>query len=265
VAQAPTAIPGLFDITRIAAGDEHSLALRTDGTALAWGRGTEGQIGNGLRDDALRPVQVESANGNPFVFVIDVAAGSAHSLLHLSSGAVLSWGRGTEGQLGHGAPEALNPIAVDSGEAARVFAAGNSTLRIVFAAGTVQGWGDNSEGQLGDGTAAQRSAPVATLGLGRADQNCGGDGGGATPGVVELSVAVQGAGRVSGDGFSCREGVSTEGCVRNLASGTQVTLLAEPDADQRFVGWSVCTVSQARSITLTVSGATRCFAQFAPG
>ena len=39
--QAPDAV-GLTDVTAIAAGGSHSLALHADGTVTAWGRNTEG-------------------------------------------------------------------------------------------------------------------------------------------------------------------------------------------------------------------------------
>jgi alpha-tubulin suppressor-like RCC1 family protein len=165
-------VPGLTDITRIAAGDEHSLALRANGTVLAWGRGDNGQIGDGFKVDALRPLEVISAGGSPLTFIVDVTAGRAHSVLQRDDGLTLTWGRGTEGQLGHGADESLHPTPVDSGNAARVFAAADSTLRVEFGSGTVQGWGDNPQGQLGDGTALPRRAPVATLGLGHEGQQC---------------------------------------------------------------------------------------------
>jgi hypothetical protein len=172
VAYEPIVVPGLTDITRIAAGDEHSLALRANGTVLAWGRGDNGQIGDGFQVDAPRPLEVISAGGSPFTFIIDVAAGRAHSVLLRDDGLMLTWGRGIEGQLGHGAEQSLHPTPVDAGNAARVFAAADSTLRVEFGSGTVQGWGDNTEGQLGDGTARQRRQPVATLGLGHEGQQC---------------------------------------------------------------------------------------------
>jgi len=257
-------VPGLFDITRIAAGDDHSLAIRTDTTLLAWGRGDSGQIGNGRRDDALRPVQVESANRNPLVFVQDIAAGASHSLLVLSDGGtVMSWGRGIEGQLGHGATEALNPVAVSGPLSNRVYAAANHSLVTVMTAGTVRGWGDNERGQLGDGTGSQRLAPVDALGLGHSEQTCGG-GGPSAPGAAQISVTVQGPGQVNGSGFSCREGGSGEACVRSFNLNSVITLQALPDTDARFLGWSGCSSSEALSITLTVDRAALCAARFGP-
>jgi hypothetical protein len=166
----PIPVPGLTDIIRVAAGDEHSLALRANGGVLAWGRGDSGQIGDGFRVDVLRPLAVLSAGGNVITNVIDVSAGRAHSVLHLTGGEVLAWGRASEGQLGQGTNDALHPRLVDNNPADRVFAAADSTLRVRFAQGTVQGWGANTDGLLGDGTTTPRSTPVFTLGLGRGEQ-----------------------------------------------------------------------------------------------
>jgi alpha-tubulin suppressor-like RCC1 family protein len=174
-AQDPIVVPGLTDITRIAAGDEHSLALQREGIALAWGRGDSGQIGDGFQVDAPRPLQVETVNGNVLTEVVDIAAGSAHSALLRRDGTVLTWGRGTEGQLGLDAEQASNPTPVAARRASRVFAAANATLQLDFSfSGALLGWGDNAEGELGDGTAQRRRASVEALGIGQGSPTCGG-------------------------------------------------------------------------------------------
>ena len=54
----PVQVSSLTDATAIAAGDEHSLALRGDGTVWAWGNGGDGQLGNGEFDSQSVPGQV---------------------------------------------------------------------------------------------------------------------------------------------------------------------------------------------------------------
>src|SRR5689334_12657630 len=41
----PSAIPGLSAVRAVAAGGEHALALRDDGTVWAWGQNLRGQLG----------------------------------------------------------------------------------------------------------------------------------------------------------------------------------------------------------------------------
>ncbi len=45
-------------ITRLSAGDFHVLALKSNGTVLAWGSNGSGQLGNGTTTDPAGPVQV---------------------------------------------------------------------------------------------------------------------------------------------------------------------------------------------------------------
>ena len=62
-------------ITQLSAGDFHVLALKSDGTVLAWGSNGSGQLGNGTTTDPAGPVQVTGlANAT------QVAAGGRFSL-----------------------------------------------------------------------------------------------------------------------------------------------------------------------------------------
>ena len=45
-------------ITQLSAGWSHMLALKSNGTVLAWGSNQVGQLGNGTRDSVTGPVQV---------------------------------------------------------------------------------------------------------------------------------------------------------------------------------------------------------------
>jgi len=47
--EVPVQVPNLTDVTAIAAGHYHTIALRSDGTVLAWGNNEHGQLGDGSR------------------------------------------------------------------------------------------------------------------------------------------------------------------------------------------------------------------------
>ena len=54
----------LPNVVAMAAGQDFSLALKTDGTVWAWGDGGEGQLGNGYNYDSDKPSKVMSINLN---------------------------------------------------------------------------------------------------------------------------------------------------------------------------------------------------------
>ena len=83
----------------MSAGGEHSLALTADGAVWSWGEGGSGKLGHGDWQLQLLPKQVEAFAGQR---VVAVSAGGEHSLALAADGAVLTWGEGETGCLGHG-------------------------------------------------------------------------------------------------------------------------------------------------------------------
>ena len=90
-------VQGLSSVTAIAAGEVHSLALKSDGTVWAWGNNYYGQLGDGTTTDRYTPVQVQGLSS-----VVAVAADISHSLAVKSDGTVWAWGKNDHGQLGDG-------------------------------------------------------------------------------------------------------------------------------------------------------------------
>jgi alpha-tubulin suppressor-like RCC1 family protein len=104
----------LTGVTAIAAGERHSLAIRSDGTAWAWGWNIYGQLGDGTEGrndcsfgDACRqtPVQVSGLAG-----VRAIAGGGKHSLAVTDDGQVWAWGANDNYQLGL-LPEQLGSLS----------------------------------------------------------------------------------------------------------------------------------------------------------
>ena len=149
---------------QVAAGGSHSLGLRTDGTAWAWGANGSGQVGDGGTTDRPAPVLL----GNGFVAV---AAGMAHSLGLKADGTLWAWGDNGFGQLGDGTTDGrLSPVQVLDGVAS-IGACTYDSLA-VKADGTLWAWGDNSFGQLVNGTTIPEHAP-RQVGPGFAAAACG--------------------------------------------------------------------------------------------
>ena len=94
----------LTDIVQISAGYVHSMALKKDGTVLAWGRNDGGQLGNNKTSNKSLPVQVKGgASGSEYLTdVVQVTAGNWHSMALKANGTVYAWGWGQYGQLGNG-------------------------------------------------------------------------------------------------------------------------------------------------------------------
>src|SRR5439155_19317829 len=93
-------LSGLTGVIGIAAGDDFSMALRTDGNVWAWGSNWYGQLGDGTNTNSNVPVQVSGLTD-----AIRIAAGEClkgHSLAVKTDGTVWAWGWNGYGQLGNG-------------------------------------------------------------------------------------------------------------------------------------------------------------------
>jgi alpha-tubulin suppressor-like RCC1 family protein len=152
---------GLTDVVGMSAGNSHSLALRADGTVLAWGMHNihgETTVPDGLNGAvAVAAGQSYSmalrSNGTVAVWgsnlyqelnmpaglsnVVTVAAGYQHALAVKSNGTVVAWG----GAYGTGA-------AVPAGLTDVISVAGGGGHSLALKRdGTVVAWGENGNGQ----------------------------------------------------------------------------------------------------------------------
>jgi len=175
-AKQPTPVPvvGLeagSGTVAIDAGYSHSLALRSDGSVVAWGSDQFGELGDGGPSSG-KPVPVPVIGLGSGSGVVAVSAGLSHSLALHADGRVVAWGSDYSGQLGDAdfgvseqAPVSVRGLGVGSGVIA-VSAGGGHSLALL-ADETVLSWGSNEYGQVGDGGPAdERSTPVAVQGLG---------------------------------------------------------------------------------------------------
>jgi alpha-tubulin suppressor-like RCC1 family protein len=136
-------------------GGGHSLVVKGDGTAWAWGDNADGELGDGTQTQRLTPVQISGLTG-----VTAVAAGTDHGLALKTDGTVWAWGKNTWGQVGDGTQtQRLTPVQVTSLADVVAVAAGYSHSLALKRDGTVWAWGYNISGQLGDGTTSYRLTP----------------------------------------------------------------------------------------------------------
>jgi alpha-tubulin suppressor-like RCC1 family protein len=147
---APLAVEGLSEVSQIAAGRTHVLALLSSGTVEAWGNDAEGELGDGvITQQADTPVAVSGLSG-----VSAVSAGDQESVALLASGTVDAWGNDSNGTLGQGTtgPPSDVPVAVHSiGGAAGIAAGASHVLAFGASLPTVSSISPQS-GPVGGGT-----------------------------------------------------------------------------------------------------------------
>ncbi len=149
----PVPVPGLgYGFKAVAAGAEHSVALRRDGTVWTWGGNSAGQLGSGNTTERGVPAQVPLPAA---VTITKIAAGRYHTLALDSEGKVWAWGRA----LGVGKASDLPvPTSILGLTGVTALGAGLDTSYAGLGTGGIRVWGANGRGQLGDATLTDRAA-----------------------------------------------------------------------------------------------------------
>lgn len=140
----PVAVKNLTNVTAVAAGYFHSVALRADGTVWAWGDNGYGQIGQGTTGGTFTvPVQVK---GLPPVRAI--AAGFYDTVVLSATGTVWQWGFDPYGPATPCSPSIRifcngndSPVQVTGLPKVVSIATGGDTSLAVDATGHLWSWG----------------------------------------------------------------------------------------------------------------------------
>lgn len=226
-----TCVP-LTGVKAIYAGYQTACAVMKAGAGTAegevrcWGRGSSGELGDGLGTDSMVATKVcatgawdeasgTCAGGAALAGVTSVGVGQYHTCavakVSATNGA-FCWGDYSNNQIGDAyAAEQHNPVPVcqgaftpsggarcpqlvdvDPGPAA--LAAGYYDACVVTSTKGVVCWGANSYGQLGDGTTTDPLATVAVCASGTSDGARGCTGGGALTGATAIAL---------GDSYGC--------------------------------------------------------------
>ena len=142
-------------IADVASGGFHTLVLLRDGTVYAFGRGNDGQLGNGRTASGQTAV-------SSLADVTAIAAGTWHSAAVRSDGSVWLWGNNQKSQMCDGAttnrttPARVSALPADVKAVSVV--AGSHTTMIRASNGALYACGDNQFGALG----ADRPSVVPT-------------------------------------------------------------------------------------------------------
>ncbi len=105
--EAPVKVDSIENAIAISAQSDHTCALLYDKTISCWGRGEEGQLGNGNATNSTTPVVVHNINN-----ATAISSNGDFSCAQLEGGQVKCWGENNYGQLGLGAFVSPNPRKV---------------------------------------------------------------------------------------------------------------------------------------------------------
>jgi alpha-tubulin suppressor-like RCC1 family protein len=144
----------------VATGGEHTCAVSEDGSAYCWGRGLDGELGIGVKENRGRPTRVPGT----FDFA-QITAGDAHTCALAVNGAGFCWGSNADGQRGN--PSDLReaePVPLLTQVRFHSISAGGRHTCALSLELFAYCWGANSFGQLGNGTTGNASVPTPVSG-----------------------------------------------------------------------------------------------------
>ena len=149
----------LSKIIKIAAREDHALALSAEDTLWAWGNNSYGQLGiNNTISQALPKPVSNPMNTGPIKGVTNISAGGGHNFAVLHDSTLYAWGNNSFGQLGtNNTVNSLIPKQVLDVSGLNQFshitkiAAGHDYSMAVNDSNKIYVWGNNTSGQLATG------------------------------------------------------------------------------------------------------------------
>jgi alpha-tubulin suppressor-like RCC1 family protein len=160
-------VGGFTNWSQVAAGANHTVGLRQDGTLYSWGYNGQGQIGDNTTANKSSPVSVVGG----FTNWCQLAAGNKNSFGIRTNGVLYAWGYNNSGRLGtNSTVNRSSPVSVVGGFTDWCGVHNCNHTLGVRTNGTAWAWGCGYHGQLGNGqfgTYASpnlRSSPVSVIG-----------------------------------------------------------------------------------------------------
>ena len=152
--------------TQVAAGGAHSLSIRTNGTAYAWGYNSKGMLGDGSIGNRSSPTVVVGGITNWSQVTAGRGFTSGNSLGLTSAGIAYAWGYNSFGQIGDNTIiDKSSPVTVVGGITNwSLLASGGRHSLGLTSTGILYAWGNALNGRLGDGTIVSKSSPVTVVG-----------------------------------------------------------------------------------------------------
>lgn len=141
----------LTDIVRISAGQHYMLAVTKTGEVYAWGQNNNGQLGNGTTANEMYAIKMKNPEGTgDLTNIIDVSAGTNHSLMLAKDGKVYAVGYANKYQLGiNDTATKTLPVEMDKIYNAVEISAGTEYSVVLRGDGVAFGVGSGAYGQTG--------------------------------------------------------------------------------------------------------------------
>jgi trimeric autotransporter adhesin len=157
--QVPARVDAASDWALVAAGGQHVLAIKRDGSRWAWGRNFAGQLGNGKRDpDFFSPGTAVPERVGTDTDWVAAAAGATHSVALKADGTLWYWG--TYDFLNSASLQfQLTPTRLGAERDWKILAAGSRFGLAIKADGSLWAWGNPFAGALGNGCDTCDGAP----------------------------------------------------------------------------------------------------------
>jgi alpha-tubulin suppressor-like RCC1 family protein len=124
-------VGGFTDWVQISACGAHSVAIRANGTAWAWGSNSSGQLG--INESTLSSYSSPVSVVGGFTDWVQISAGQSHTAAVRANGTAWAWGDNGSGRLGDGTTtNRSSPVSVVPGfiDWAQISAGGSFTLGI---------------------------------------------------------------------------------------------------------------------------------------
>jgi alpha-tubulin suppressor-like RCC1 family protein len=146
---------------QVAGGNDHTAAIKTDGTLWNWGYNLYGQLGDNTIASRSSPVQTTAFGTN----WKQVACGFLHTAAIKTDGTLWCYGRNISGLLGDNTTTLRSsPVqTVAFGTNWKQVACGTYHTAAIKTDGTLWLWGVNGYGELGNNTITNRSSPLQTV------------------------------------------------------------------------------------------------------
>jgi alpha-tubulin suppressor-like RCC1 family protein len=174
---APATVVGLSDVSAVAAGNQHTCALETDGTVACWGANEACQLGSGCIPGGLEngsqaaavptPTGVAGLSG-PAVAIQTAGLSDddpGYTCALLSGGTIECWGANELGLVADSSVANIAPTAVPGVTGALAMAVSGQFGCDVRADRTVECWGLGPLGQPGGAVSSSSPTPIPVPGL----------------------------------------------------------------------------------------------------